>query len=206
MRVAGASRSLVPAASASTHSSTDAPSSGQAAAWITSVAPTSNSPLRRPRASNTSLVATGTRGLTSTQGNFGKTNGSSVSPTPVMTQAREARQTGTSAPVNCATSTSLESSMARPLACASSRSAAAASAEPPPIPAATGSTLSSVKLPTFKPGTRSPSNRAAFSTRLSAGSPQACANGPVVASCSSGPGVRLRWSAQSANATTLSRS
>ena len=35
---------------------------------------------------------------------------------------------------------------------------------------------------------------------------QACASGPVVTSCSSGEGVRLRRSAQSANATTLSSS
>ena len=133
------------------------PASGQAVAWITSVAPTSNSPLRRPSASNTSLVATGTRGLTSTQGMFGRLSGSRVSPTPVMSQAREARHTGTSAPVSSATSSRRASSSARPFNCASSRSAAAASAEPPPMPAATGNTLSSVKLPTFRSGTRSPS-------------------------------------------------
>ena len=65
-----------------------------------------SSPLRRPSAANTSLVATGTRGLTITQGIFGRLSGSSFSPTPVMSQACEARQTGTSAPVSCATSIS----------------------------------------------------------------------------------------------------
>src|ERR1700692_2782234 len=118
MRVAGASRSLEPAASTSTQSSTDAPSSGQAVARSTSAIPTSNSPWRKPSALNTSRVATGTRGLTITQGSFGRLNGSKVSPTPVMTQAREARQTGTSAPVNFATSIRRASSMAKPFASA----------------------------------------------------------------------------------------
>src|SRR5216683_1760302 len=72
MRVAGASRSLEPVASTSTQSSTDAPSSGQAVARSTSATPTSNSPLRKPSALNTSRVATGTRGLTITQGSFGR--------------------------------------------------------------------------------------------------------------------------------------
>ena len=109
--------------------------------------PTNSSPWRRPSAANTSLVATGTRGLTSTQGIFGRLSGSSVSPTPVMSQARDGRQTGTSAPV-------VERDFEQTLVveretvqlAPASRSAAAASAEPPPMPAATGSTLSSVKL------------------------------------------------------------
>src|ERR1700754_4310534 len=130
MRVAGASRSLVPELSASTQSSTDDPGSGQAGAPITSVTPTSNSPWRRPSAWNTSLVATGIRGLIMTQGSFGRLSGSRVAPTPVMTQAREARHTGTSAPVRFAASISRGSSSARPLVCASSRSAAAAAAGP----------------------------------------------------------------------------
>ena len=117
----------------------------------TSVTPTSNSPLRRPSAANTSLVATGTRGLTSTQGIFGRLSGSSVSPTPVMTQACEARHTGTSAPV---IERDLDAGADRRAqdrsACASRRSAAAASAEPPPMPAATGSTLSRVKSPSLQ--------------------------------------------------------
>src|SRR5450631_1308212 len=206
MRVAGASRSLEPAASASTQSSTDAPASGQAAAPNTSLAPTSNSPLRRPSAANTSLVATGTQGLTITQGIFGRLSGNRVSPIPVMTQAREARQTGTSAPVSSATLIRRGSSSASPLACANSRSAAAASAEPPPIPAATGSTLSSVNSPSRKSGTRSRNNLAALNTRLSAASPQSPARGPMVLSASFDPGAKLSRSAQSANATTLSRS
>ena len=60
MRMAGASRSLELAASTSTQSSTEAPFSGQAGARITSLAPTRSSPLRKPSALNTSLVATGT--------------------------------------------------------------------------------------------------------------------------------------------------
>src|SRR5713101_5150811 len=191
MRVAGASRSLEPVASTSTQSSTDAPSSGQAVARSTSATPTSNSPWRKPSALNTSRVATGTRGLTITQGSFGKLSGSRVSPTPVMTQGREARQTGTSAPVNFATSIRRASSMARPFVCASNRSAAAASAEPPPMPAATGNTLSRVKSPSLRSGTRSPSNSAALNTRLSAVSPQSCASGPAVLRLSWDPGVRL---------------
>src|SRR5215468_7065394 len=97
--MAGSSRSLVPAANASTHSSSDPPSSGHDdASVMTSPTPTRSSPWRSPSAANTSLVATGTHGLTSTDGIFGGFNGSSFSPTPVMSQAREARQTGTSAP------------------------------------------------------------------------------------------------------------
>src|SRR5260370_32028347 len=145
MGMGGASGVLERAGGAGTQSSTDAPSSGQPAASSTSVAPTKSSPLRSPNALNTSLVATGTRGLTITQGNFGKFSGSNVSPTPVMTQAREARQTGTSAPANRATPIRRLSPMARPLRSANSRSAAAASGEPPPIPAETGRTFSQVK-------------------------------------------------------------
>src|SRR6185312_14663931 len=100
------------AASASTQSSSDAFASGQRSCNSTSVAPTSNSPLRRPSALKTSLVATGTPGLTITQGIVGRLSGSSVSPTPVMTQPSELTQTGTSAPVNCATSTMRGSSSA----------------------------------------------------------------------------------------------
>ena len=74
------------------------------------------------------------------------------------------------------------------------------------MPAATGNTLSSVKLPAFMPGRRSPSSRAAFSTRLSDVSPQASASGPVICRIKSAPGVNVSRSAQSANATTLSRS
>ncbi len=196
----------MPAASASTQSSSEAPASGQAVPRNMSVALTSNWPLRRPSALKTSAVATGMRGLTITHGIFGRLSGSSVSPTPVMTQALELRHTGTSAPVSRATSISLGSSSSRPLACASSRKAAAASAEPPPMPAATGSTLSRVKSPSLRSGTRSLSSCAALNTRLSEASPQACASGPVVFKFSSEPGVRLRLSAQSANATTLSRS
>ena len=84
--------------------------------------------------------------------------------------------------------------------------AAAASAEPPPMPAATGNTFSSVNTPSLSPGTRSARSRAALNTRLSAVSPQAWASGPVVFSDSSDAGSRVRRSAQSANATTLSRS
>src|SRR6266404_1799560 len=169
MRIAGASRSLEFAASTSAQSSIDAPSSGQAVAWSTSANPTNSSPFRKPSAANTSLVATGARGLTSTQGIIGKLSGSSVSPTPVMSQAREARQTGTSEPVSFATSIRRGSSVARPFARASSRSAAAASAEPPPIPAATGSTLSRVNSPSLRLGTRSPSKRGSGRKRQAVG-------------------------------------
>src|SRR3981189_100569 len=94
MRVAGASRSLELAARTSTQSSTEAPASGQAVPRRMSVAPTSSSPLRKPSAANTSLVATGTRGLTITHGMIGSESGNSVSPTPVMSQGRERRHTG----------------------------------------------------------------------------------------------------------------
>jgi hypothetical protein len=205
-RMAGLSRSLELAASASTHSSSDPCSSGHRSCSSTSVTPTSNSPLRRPSAAKTSLVATGTPGLTITQGIFGRLSGCSVSPTPVMTQPRDWTQTGTSAPVNFATSTMRGSSSESPFNCASSRRAAAASAEPPPMPAATGNTLSSEKLPVFMPGTRSANRRAALSTRLSDVSPHACASGPDIVKFRSEPGDSVSWSAQSANATTLSRS
>src|ERR1700730_13256065 len=99
MRAAGASRSLELELRTSTQSSSEAPSSGQAVPRSTSVAPTSNSPLRKPSALNTSLVATGTRGLTITQGIFGRLSGSRGSPTPVMSQGRDARHTRTSGPV-----------------------------------------------------------------------------------------------------------
>jgi len=72
--------------------------------------------------------------------------------------------------------------------------------------AATGKTLSSEKLPAFIFGTRSANRRAALSTRLSDVSPQACASGPVIFKSKSAPGVSVSRSAQSANATTLSRS
>ena len=64
IRSAGASRSLGTVSRTSTQSAIDPPSSGQAGASRTEVAPTSSSPLRRPNSLNTSLVATGTRGLT----------------------------------------------------------------------------------------------------------------------------------------------
>lgn len=206
MRSAGASRSFATVSRTSTQSAIDPPASGQAGAWSTAVAPTSSSPLRRPNSRNTSLVATGTRGLTITQGMVGSASGSSCSPTPVMSQARETRHTGTSAPVASATFCSLGSSSERLLRRARSRSAAAASAEPPPMPAATGSTLSSANAPSFSPGTASASSLAALNTRLSDVSPQAAASGPVVVSFSSPPGSSVSRSAQSAKATTLSRS
>ncbi len=56
------------------------------------------------------------------------------------------------------------------------------------MPAATGRTLSRVKAPTLRSGTRADSSIAAFSTRLSLASPQACASGPVVLRLSSAPG------------------
>ena len=205
--MAGASRSFAPSVSATIHSSIELPSSGHDSVSITtSVAPIRSSPWRRPSALNTSLVATGTQGLTSTDGILGGLSGNSFSPTPVMSQAREARHTGTSAPTSSATSCSRSSSSERLLSRASRRSAAAASAEPPPMPPATGNILSSTKAPVFNSGTTSPSSRAAFSTRLSGSSPQAIASGPTVFSVSSGPGVSVSLSAQSANATTLSRS
>src|ERR1700716_1699330 len=102
MRIAGASRSLELGVGTSTQASTEAPSSGQAVAWMTSAPPTSTSPFRRPSALNTSLVATGMRGLTITHGIFGRLSGSSVSPTPAMTQEREDRQTRTAAPARFA--------------------------------------------------------------------------------------------------------
>src|SRR5262249_20234898 len=189
-----------------TQSATDAPPSGQAGDSITSVAPTRSSPLRKPSAVKTSFVATGTQGLTITVGSFGRFSGNRLSPTPVMSQAAQEGHTSTSAPVAGATSSRRSSSSASPLSFASSRSAAAASAEPPPMPAATGSTFSSEKAPNVRSGTRPANSRAAFSTRLSVVSPQAFARGPVVVSDNSGPGSSVRRSAQSANATTLSRS
>ncbi len=95
-----------------------------------------------------------------------------------MRRARGSRQTETSAPVARAASASRGSSAARLLACASARSAAAASDEPPPRPAATGRCLISVNRPNRKPGTRSPSARAARCTRLSSFGPAASAVGP----------------------------
>jgi hypothetical protein len=206
MRIAGASRSLATVSRVSIQSAMEAPSPGQAGPSKTDVAPTRSSPLRRPSSWNTSFVATGTRGLTITQGMLGSIKGSSCSPTPVMSQARENRHTGTSAPVASATFWRRASSSDRSLRRASNRSAAAASAEPPPMPAATGSTLSSAKAPSFRFGTASARSLAALNTRLSAILPQAAASGPVVVSFSSPPGSSVSRSAQSAKATTLSRS
>src|SRR6185437_6277375 len=93
-RIAGASRSLGTTESASTQAPIEAPPSGHAGDSMTSVAPTRSSPLRKPSAAKTSLVDTGTRGLTITQGSFGRFSGNRLSPTPVMSQAREARHTG----------------------------------------------------------------------------------------------------------------
>src|SRR5579871_4098704 len=98
MRLAGVSRSLGTSDNASTQSAMDAPFSGQAGDSITSVAPTKSSPLRKPSAAKTSLVGTATLGLTITQGSSGRSRGSNLSPTPAISQARESRQTGTSAP------------------------------------------------------------------------------------------------------------
>ena len=127
MRIAGASRSLVPAASASTQSSSEPPSSGQAVASHHVGGADQQLAVAQASAANTSLVATGTRGLTSTHGIFGRLSGSSFSPTPVMTQAREARHTGTSAPVAARLRRRRGSSSARSLA-------APAAAAPPRHP------------------------------------------------------------------------
>src|SRR3974377_599364 len=117
MRMAGASRSLPTNDSAATQSATEAPQSGQSGDSITSVAPTRSSPLRKPSAENTSLVATATLGLTSRQGSSGGFKGRRLSPIPVMSQAWERRQTGTSAPVSSATSLRRSSSSGGSLQC-----------------------------------------------------------------------------------------
>ena len=104
-----------------------------------------------------------------------------------MMRGAPSRQTGTSAPTASAAGASRASSCARSFARASSRKAAAASAEPPPMPAATGNFFSSTKRPALSPPTRARSAAAALSTRLSAGAPQAAANGPAISSASGRP-------------------
>ena len=121
----------------------------------TSVTPTNSSPWRTPSAANTSLVATGMRGLTSTQGIFGRLSGNSVSPTPVMSQARDCTDT----PARRRRSRR-DSSSALVVQRETVQLAPAGAARPRhrPIrrrcPAATGSTLSSVKLPSRQIATR----------------------------------------------------
>ena len=132
---------------------------------------------------NTSRVAKGTPGLTSTAGNGGRSSGGdSRSPTPRMMRGRDARHTGTSAPSSSAAAVNRGSSSASPFTRARRRNAAAASAEPPPMPAATGIFFSSRKYPAVRPSIRWRRPATALSTRLSAVDPLGSANGPEMSS------------------------
>ena len=169
--------------------------------------PTRGEGEERRKAANTSLVATATPGLTSSANSRGSSSGAErMSPTPRIRRARGSRHTGTSAPVARAACVRRGSSGAMRFARANSRKAAAASAEPPPSPAETGRRFDSVKRPSLRPSTRSASERAALSTRLSATSPAAAAVGPLTASAKAPPGAKDNASPTPANATRLSMS
>ena len=154
-------------------SSSDAPASRPGRSpRITSVAPTSNSPLRRPSAANTSLVATGTRGLTSTHGIFGK----------LQRQQRFA-DAGHDAGARGEAHRHVGAGQLRDLDQA--RIVERKAVGPRQQPQRRGGirraaadagrdrqTLSSMNSPSLRSGTRSPSSCAALSTRLSEVSPQ----------------------------------
>ena len=78
----------------------------------------------------------------------------SISPMPRISRGRGSRQTGTSAPIRARRLDAAADRRARGgWRAPAAASAAAASDEPPPRPAATGRRLSSVKRPSFRPGT-----------------------------------------------------